>query len=177
MCRKQQQHQQQCDCVLGVCSCSRDLTHDDPADAAAVVAAADTDAISDSSMAIPCSIDISSTSSFLPRTHPLFSKSRCLRTQQYATAKDQVLLATALFSRFITCCNSASVEHILCVQLQPMVEEAHAAAASCESLRGGIELLAGAGAPCSTRKSSCRNIWRRAYMCVTEWRAHLAPSI
>lgn len=99
MCSKQQQHQQQCDCVLGVCSCSRDLTHDDPADDAA---AADTDVVSDSSMSIPCSIDISSTSSFLPRVHPLFSKSRCLRTQQYANAKDQVPLATALFLRRIT---------------------------------------------------------------------------
>jgi hypothetical protein len=79
MCGRQQQ-QQQCDCVLGVCTCSRDLTHDDP-----------DDSIADDSMTMPCSIDISSISSFLPRTHPLLSKSRCLRTQQYLNAKDQVL--------------------------------------------------------------------------------------
>jgi hypothetical protein len=97
MCGRQQQQHQKCDCVLGVCTCSRDLTHDDPDDANA-----------DESMTVPCSIDISSVSSFLPRTHPLQSKARCLRAQQYISAKDQVLIIPVLFLQIVTCFHAAA---------------------------------------------------------------------
>ena len=85
--QQQQQQQQVCDCILGVCACPRGLTHADPAAAAA-----------ESHF---CSIDPAATPSFLPRVHPLLCKTRCVRTQQYARAKQEVIERVILL--FLLC--------------------------------------------------------------------------
>jgi hypothetical protein len=86
--QQQQQQQQRCDCILGVCICPRGLIHDD---SPLKNTSADHPP--------PCSIDPSSTSSFLPSVHPLLSKSRCVRTQRYVEAKQQVIPPSALLLR------------------------------------------------------------------------------
>ncbi len=86
LCSKQQQQQQQhqlCHCTLGVCTCPRGLTHDDASDAP-------------NDPPSVCAVDPASVSSFLPRLHPLLSKSRCVRTQQYLDAKQKVTLLLLL---------------------------------------------------------------------------------
>jgi hypothetical protein len=80
MCGKEQQQQQQhqpCLCVLGACSCPRGLTHAHVADAASPSL---------------CSVDPAAVASFVPATHPLMSKTRCVSTQQYVEAKRKVLV-------------------------------------------------------------------------------------
>jgi hypothetical protein len=94
------------DCTLGVCACPRGLTHADP------VAAATESHF--------CSIDPAATPSFLPRVHPLLCNTRCVRTQQYIRANQEVLFFCFLcvstqidsFSRLTSVVSSAfSCDH------------------------------------------------------------------